>query len=256
MVDGVIFSIESLPVPRPNRLILAGQTHHIVQRGNNRQAVFFTDDDRRAFLKWLGHALDAEGCILHAYVLMTNHFHLVLTAGEAESIPRLMQSLGRRYVAHVNRTYGRTGTLWEGRYKSTILDSETYVLTCHRYVEANPLRAGMVSRLEDHPWSSYRHNALGRADPLLREHATYRALGATATERQASYRELFAPALTDTLIATLRDATQRGWVPGSDHFRHEIERALGRRVDPPKRGRPPKAEGEEGTSEGKQLSLV
>ena len=120
-------------MPRPNRLILPGQTHHIVQRGNNRQVVFFSDDDRQIFLKWLGEASAAEGCALHAYVLMTNHFHLVITAGEADSIPRLMQSLGRRYVSHVNREYGRTGTLWEGRYKSTILDSESYVLVCHRY---------------------------------------------------------------------------------------------------------------------------
>src|SRR3954466_15370074 len=105
---------------RPSRLILPHQTHHIIQRGNNRQAVFFSEDDRQLFLRWLGEALAAEGCALHAYVLMTNHFHLVITAGGAESIPRLMQSLGRRYVSYVNREYGRTGTLWEGRYKSTI----------------------------------------------------------------------------------------------------------------------------------------
>ena len=240
---------------RPTRLILPGQTHHIVQRGNNRQAVFFSDDDRQLFLKWLGEASRTEGCALHAYVLMTNHFHLVLTAGNEESIPRLMQSVGRRYVAHVNRAYGRTGTLWEGRYKSTILDSETYVLACHRYVESNPLRARMVSRPEDYPWSSYRHNALGRGDPLLREHATYQELGATSADRQAAYREWFAPGLTDTLIDTLRDATQRGWVPGSDRFRQEIERALGRRVDPQRRGRPPKAEAEEGSKE-EQLRLA
>jgi putative transposase len=214
---------------RPTRLILPGQTHHIVQRGNNRQAVFFSDDDRQLFLKWLGEASRTEGCALHAYVLMTNHFHLVITAGGAESIPRLMQSLGRRYVSYVNREYSRTGTLWEGRYKSTILDSESYVL----------------SRPEDYPWSSYRHNAVGRKDPLLREHATYHALGTTAAARRASYRELFGPGLTDEQVETIRDATQRGWVPGSDRFRHEVERDLGRRVDPPKRGRPPKVPADE-----------
>ncbi len=232
-------------MPRPTRLILPGQTHHIVQRGNNRQAVFFSDDDRQFFLKRLGEALGAEGCALHAYVLMTNHFHLVITAGGAESIPRLMQSLGRRYVSHVNREYGRTGTLWEGRYKSTILDSESYVLVCHRYVEANPVRAKLVSRPEDYPWSSYRHNAVGRKDPLLREHATYKALAATVAARRAAYRELFGPGLTDEQVETIRDATRRGWVPGSERFRREVERALGRRVDPPRRGRPPKVSADE-----------
>jgi putative transposase len=176
---------------------------------------------------------------------MTNHFHLVITAGGADSIPRLMQSLGRRYVSHVNREYGRTGTLWEGRYKSTILDSESYVLVCHRYVESNPVRAKLVSRPEDYPWSSYRHNGLGRKDPLLREHATYKALGTTVAARRAAYRELFGPGLTDEQVETIRDATRRGWVPGSERFRQQVERALGRRVDPPRRSRPPKAPADE-----------
>jgi putative transposase len=171
---------------------------------------------------------------------MTNHFHLVITAGGADSIPRLMQSVGRRYVSHVNREYRRTGTLWEGRYKSTILDSESYVLVCHRYVESNPVRAKLVSRPEDYPWSSYRHNALGHGDPLLRGHATYTALGATVAARRAAYLELFGPGLNVEQVETIRDATQRGWVPGTDRFRQQVERALGRRVEPPRRGRPPK----------------
>jgi putative transposase len=212
-----------------------------VQRGNNRQAVFFSDDDRQFFLTWLGEALAAERCALHAYVLTTNHFHLVITANGADSIPRLMQSLGRRYVSHVNREYRRTGTLWEGRYKSTILDSESYVLVCHRYVECNPIRAKVVSRSEDYPWSSYRHNALGTKDLLLRDHATYTALGATVATRRAAYRDLFGPGLTGEQVETIRDATQRGWVPGTDRFRQQVERALSRRVDPPRRFRPPKA---------------
>jgi len=124
-------------------------------------------------------------------------------------------------------------------------DSESYVLVCHRYVESNPVRADLVSRPEDYPWSSYRHNALGTKDPLLREHATYTALGATVAARRAAYRELFGPGLTDEQVETIRDATQRGWVPGNDRFRQQVERVLGRRVDPPIRGRPPKAPAEE-----------
>lgn len=226
-------------MPRPNRLFMPGQTHHVLQRGNNRQAVFFDDEGRRLFRRWLGEAAAAEGCAVHAYVLMTNHFHLLLTAGGAGSIPRLMQSLGRRYVGLVNRTQGRTGTLWEGRYKSAILDSETYVLACHRYIEANPLRAGMA-RPQDYPWSSHRHNAFGEADGLLTPHETYLALGPTPAKRRDAYRALFAEGLDGALIETLRDATQRGWAPGGDGFQRAIEAALGRKAGPPRRGRPPK----------------
>ena len=130
------------------RIVLAGQAHHVIQRGNNRQAIFFTDDDRRVFLDKLGEALGREGCALHAYVLMTNHVHLLVTPERDEGIGRLLQSLGRSYVGHVNRAYGRTGTLWEGRFKSTIVDAEDYVMACYRYIEANPLRARMVERAD------------------------------------------------------------------------------------------------------------
>jgi putative transposase len=151
-----------------------------------------------------------------------------------------MQSLGRRYVAHVNRRYGRTGTLWEGRYKSTILDSERYVLACHRYIEANPVRAGLAAAPQDYPWSSHCANAYGVFDPLLAEHETYRALGAGPGARQSAYRALFAQELDPRLLDELRDATQRGWVPGSAAFRGAIEAALGRPAGPRRRGRPPK----------------
>jgi putative transposase len=227
-------------MPRLTRLTMPGQAHHILQRGNNRQAVFFDDEGRRLFLRWLGEAATAEGCAIHAYVLMTNHFHLAVTAANARAIPRMMQSLGRRYVGFVNRSLGRTGTLWEGRYKSTILDSESYVLACLRYIEANPLRAKIVARPEDYPWSSYPYTALGRADALLTPHETYHALGHTPAERQDAYRSLFAEGLNAEVLEALRDSIQRGWTPGSDRFRREVEAALGRRADAPRRGRPPK----------------
>jgi putative transposase len=230
-------------MPRPGRLCAAGHVHHVIQRGNNRQDVFFEDGDRRLFLRLLAEAAAKEGCALHAYVLMTNHVHLLLTATRAASLPRLMQSIGRRYVAHVNRSHGRTGTLWEGRYRATVLDSEGYLLACYRYIEANPVRAGLVARPQDYAWSSYRANALGRADPLLAPHETYLALGATAPARQAAYRALFRQGLEDEMLATLRDATQRGWVPGPDRFRAQIEAAVGRSLTAPRRGRPPGAEG-------------
>ena len=227
-------------MPRGSRLILAGQAHHVIQRGNNRQVIFFEDADRRLFLSVLGEALAAQGCVLHAYVLMTNHFHLLLTPARDDGVGNLMQSLGRRYVGHVNRAYGRTGTLWEGRFKSTIVDTEDYVMACYRYIEANPLRAAMVARAEDHRWSSHGANALGRRDPLLEPHECYQALGATELVRQAAYRRIFDAGMDEAQVETLRDATQRGWVPGRESFRRQIEQALGRRVGPPVRGRPRK----------------
>jgi putative transposase len=226
-------------MPRPTRLCVAGQTHHVIQRGNNKQPIFFAAADRQFFLQWLAEGLTREDCALHAYVLMTNHVHLLLTTGRDDSLPRLMQSLGRRYVGYVNRRYERTGTLWEGRYRATVLDSDTYVLACYRYIEANPVRAGIVRRAQDYPWSSYRSNALGRADALLKPHATYAALGATPAARQAAYCTLCAQGVADDVVETLRDATQRGWVPGGQRFRNRIEAALGRPAGPPRRGRPP-----------------
>jgi putative transposase len=202
--------------------------------------IFFTDADRRLFLSWLGAAAEAEGCALHAYVLMSNHVHLLLTSDSADGLPRLMQSLGRRYVRYINITRGRTGTLWEGRYRATILDSETYVLACHRYIEANPLRARIVDRPQDHRWSSHNHNAYGQVDPLLSEHPSYQALGTTPAIRQEGYRALFAQGLDGALLDTLRDATHRGWVPGSESFLQSVQAAIGRNVAIPRRGRPPR----------------
>jgi putative transposase len=227
-------------LPRMPRIVLAGQAHHVIQRGNNRQAVFFADEDRRVFLDKLGEALAKEGCALHAYVLMTNHIHLLVTPDRDEGIGRLLQSVGRSYVGYVNRTYQRTGTLFEGRFKSTIVDAEDYVLACYRYIEANPLRAKMVGRAGEYRWSSHGRNAEGRPDPLVREHEVYRSLGRAAEARAQAYRQIFDEGLSEEFLTTLRDATQRGWVPGRDRFRQEVEEALGRRLSPPVRGRPRK----------------
>ena len=198
------------------------------------------------FLERLASALEAEDCALHAYVLMTNHVHLLVTPARAEGIGRLMQSLGRRYVGHVNRRYGRTGTLWEGRFKSTIVDAEGYVMACYRYIEANPLRAKMAASAGDYPWSSHGRNALGRPDPLVSDHEAYASLAPAPEARRQVYREMFAAGLSEELLHTLRDSVQRGWAPGSDRFRRQIEAALGRKADSPVRGRPRKESAEQG----------
>jgi len=243
-------------MPRPSRLVVAGQAHHIIQRGNNRQAIFFEDADRRFFLSALGDALGAHGCALHAYVLMTNHVHLLVTPEREAGVGGLMQSLGRRYVGHVNRLYGRTGTLWGGRFKSTIVDAEDYVLACYRYIEANPVRARMVEQAADHRWSSHGANAFGKRDVLVSQHGCYRALGRTQALRQAAYRSMFQDDLAEETIDILRDATQRGWVPGRETFREQIEAALGRRVAPPVRGRPRKVAADEPTAPTGQGRLL
>lgn len=157
-------------MPRRTRIHIDGLPLHIVQRGHNRAACFFDDQDRRAYLGWLHEALVREHCRLHAYVLMTNHVHLLLTPEEVERVPQVLISVGRRYVQYVNHTYGRTGTLWDGRYKSSLVQAETYLLFCHRYVELNPVRAGMVADPARYRWSSYRANALGEADTLVTPH--------------------------------------------------------------------------------------
>ncbi len=227
-------------MPRQPRLTLAGEAHHVIQRGNNKQAIFYCDADRRLFLAELGEGLAKYDCRLHAYVLMTNHIHLLVTPGRDEAIGQLMQSLGRTYVGYVNRTYQRTGTLWEGRFKSTIVDAEDYVMACYHYIEANPVRARMVVNAGDYIWSSYAANALGHANALVSGHEVYTALGNTPETRQAQYCALF-PELSEEVVATIRDATQRGWVPGSARFRRQIQDALGRRVERPVRGRPKKS---------------
>jgi putative transposase len=242
-------------MPRPNRLTVAGYPHHVIQRGNNRQAIFFEDTDRRAFLSALSEALETHQCALHAYVLMTNHVHLLITPRGDVGLGGTMQALGRRYVGHVNRRYARTGTLWEGRFKSTVVDADSYVLACYRYIEANPVRAAMVGAARDHTWSSHRANAFGEPDRLVTPHECYQALGRSARMRQAAYRTMFENDLPRETIETLRDATQRGWVPGREAFRDQIAAALGRKVTPPVRGRLRKVEDEAAAKSQEQGKL-
>jgi putative transposase len=228
---------------RPGRCFLPDQPLHLIQRGNNRQAIFFSARDYVRYRDWLGEAARANGCAVHAYVLMTNHVHLLLTPSREHSVPRLMQSLGRRYVHYVNASYRRTGTLWEGRYRASLIDSESYLLACCRYIELNPVRAGLVTHPKDYPWSSYAAQALGRPDPLVTPHPLYLALGLTTGERQQAYRALFRAALGADSIAAIRRATNGGWALGSEGFRRRVAEALGRPVAPAPRGRPRKENG-------------
>lgn len=225
-------------MPRQPRIDLPHVAQHIVQRGNDRQPCFFTDGDRLRYLGDLRELALHIGCAVHAYMLMTNHVHLLVTPTQSGQIPHLMQALGRRYVRYVNTRYRRTGTLWEGRYKACPVHGDAYLLRCYRYIENNPVRAAMVAHPESYPWSSYSHNALGCADPLIHPHPIYTALGATSEERQRAYKALVAETLTDDDTAAIRDHLQRQHPFGSERFRAAIEATLNRRVGPGRPGRP------------------
>lgn len=220
------------------RFFVPGQPLHIIQRGNNREPIFASDDDYRFYLECLQDAADAQGLVIHAYVLMTNHVHLLASPESETSPPKTLQSVGRRYVQYFNHTYDRTGTLWEGRYKATLIDAESYLLTCMRYIEMNPVRAGMVGHPMDYPWSSYRANAQGDASGLLTPHSLYRRLGKTDTERQAAYRQLFRAQLSKADVDAIREATNKAWALGNNRFRAKIEALSGRRASPLPKGRP------------------
>ena len=229
---------ENPGMARLGRYFVANQPLHVIQRGNNREPAFFHDSDYRQYCDWLAEAAQKCGCRVHAYVLMTNHVHLLVTPGDGEALPRAMQSLGRLYVRYINRTYRRTGTLWEGRYRACPVDSDEYFFSCCRYIELNPVRAGMVRHPKDYAWSSYRAHAEGKPDPLAIEPTIFRRLGAAGKERQRAYRNLFREPLEQSFLDGLRAATNGGWAFGNDRFRQKIAKAMGRRVTPLPAGRP------------------
>jgi putative transposase len=229
-------------MPRRPRIKLAGIPQHLVQRGVNREPCFFTDEDYQCYLHWLFKSAVDGQCEVHAYVLMTNHVHLLVTPSTSDGLAKLMQSVGRRYVQYVNRFYKRSGTLWEGRFKSSLVQTENYFLLCQRYIELNPVRACMVQDPSQYRWSSYRHHALGHIDTRLHPHAQYLALGRESESRQSTYRDLFRSALEEKAIDDIRLALQQGQAVGSEKFKEAMSVASGVRRTQSKRGRPVKSE--------------
>jgi putative transposase len=227
-------------MPRRARVVLSNVPLHLIHRGNNRQACFFTDQDYCFYLGWIAECATKAGCRIHAYVLMTNHVHLVVSLERAAAPGEMMKALGQRYVQYVNRRYQRSGTLWEGRYRSCPIQAEDYLLACQRYVELNPVRAGMVEHPAEYSWSSYRANAQGEADPLVQPHERYLALGLSPAARQAAYRDLFRDELDRGLVDDIRRATNGNFALGSSRFAEQIATTLGRRVVPARAGRPRK----------------
>ena len=221
---------------RQRRFVLPGQPQHVIQRGNNRDVTFVDEEDYRVYLEALGTACRRFGCAVHAYVCMTNHVHLLMTPHTETAIGQVMQSLGRKYVQYFNYRYQRTGTLWEGRYRASLIDAESYLLVCYRYIELNPVRAGMASHPGACRWSSYRRNAQGESDDLIVEHDVYRRLAPDPQVRREAYRALFDAQIPSMTLDMIREATNRAWTLGDDRFRQRIEALCRRQAAPKPRG--------------------
>ena len=226
---------------RQPRLDVPGIPRHVVQRGNDRQICFAAGADYLRYLQELREASSRHDCAVHAYVLMTNHVHLLVTPATTGAISRMMQAVGRRYVGSFNARYRRTGTLWEGRFKAALVDTDRYLLTCYRYIELNPVRAQMTTDPADYPWSSYHHNALGQATPLITPHEQYTLLATTPAARQAAYRALVHEHMEEKHLDDLRQHTQQERAWGSERFQQQIEALIHRSVSVRPRGRPAKA---------------
>jgi len=224
-------------MPRRARIAVPGNPWHIIQRGNNRSTCFYADADYQYYLHTLGQQAGKYQCSVHAYVLITNHVHLLITPREEDSASLLMKHLGQRYVQYINRTYRRSGTLWEGRFKSCLAQEETYLLTCYRYIELNPVPANMVDHPRDYRWSSCRANGEGKDNPLLAPHPDYLRLGQTRSERLTAYRGLFQAHLEPEKVDAIRRATNGNYALGNTRFQEEISQTLNRRVTPGRSGR-------------------
>ena len=220
------------------RLTVPGYPHHIIQRGNNRQAIFTDKADYDQLLELIELNAKKHGVAIHAYVLMSNHLHLLATPGTAEGIPQLMQAVGRSYVRYFNDRHGRSGTLWEGRYKSTLVQAERYLLACMVYIDLNPVRAGLVADPGDYPWSSHAHYIGRRTDRLVTPHPLYWELGNTPFARDAAYAELVAAGIGPDQQRALTDATLRGWALGEADYVADLQRRTARRVSKSQAGRP------------------
>ena len=229
-------------MPRRARLVIPRIPWHIIQRGNNRTACFYDNSDYRYYLDTLTEQADKYSCRVHAYCLMTNHVHLLLTPERSDSAAQLMKNLGQRFVQYINRNYRRSGTLWQGRFRSCLVQEENYVLACYHYIEMNPVRAGMVDHPAEYPWSSYRANAQDAQHDWLTPHAEYQALGKQVASRLASYRGLFGAVMDPGLIDEIRVATNGNYALGNVRFTQEVSRMLQQRVTPGKPGRPAKSD--------------
>lgn len=225
-------------MPRKPRFNLVGIPQHVIQRGNNREPCFYSELDYRRYLTDLYHSAEKFHCHIHAYVLMTNHVHLLVTPMLESGISKMMQALGRRYVRYINKTYRRSGTLWEGRYKSSLIESEGYLLTCMRYIELNPVRAHMVNHPGEYKWSSYHVNAQGVIDTNIKPHPLYTVLSPVPKRRQYAYQELFRDDKDVDTLHKIRESLNHELVLGCSRFKDKIEAVTKRQTRLGQPGRP------------------
>lgn len=235
-------------MPRKPRFFLPDVPTHVVQRGNNRDPIFFDESDYHTYLEWLEAGAIRYQCNIYAYVLMTNHVHLLVTPQQPHGISFMMQRLGQRYVRAINRAYRRTGTLWDGRYKAGLVESGRYLLACMRYIELNPVRASMVSHPAEYAWSSYRHNGQGCQDRLITPHPLYLQLAKELQNRCKTYRKLFSTCIEPAVLEKIRGTLNQELVLGSSGFRKQVEHMLGRQAESKPKGRPSGCKGFDGTS--------
>lgn len=221
------------------RLTVPGYPHHIIQRGNNRQAIFAEGADYETLLSMLEEHSRKSAVAIHAYVLMSNHFHLLATPEAAEGIPQMMQAVGRRYVRYFNQRQARTGTLWEGRYRSTLIQAERHLLACMAYIDLNPVRAGLVAEPGDYRWSSHTHYVGRRHDRLVTPHPLYWELGNTPFSRDAAYAQLVQSGISPQQQQALTDSALRGWALGEADYVADLQKRTLRRVSKTRAGRPP-----------------
>lgn len=220
------------------RLVLANYPHHILQSGNNNQQIFRDDEDYQRFLGWLKESAKEFKVAIHAYVLMPDHLHLLATPTTVEGLAQMMQRVGRYYVPWYNAKYARNGSLFQGRFKTSLIDPERYFLVCSRFIESNAVRSQLVSDPLNYPWSSYLHHAGIKPDPVITDHALVWALGNTPFQREAAYIELSRPSLSQAERDVVEAALLKGWPLGSDKFKTELQQRAKRQVLPAKRGRP------------------
>lgn len=220
------------------RLSLPGYPHHVILRGNNRQAIFSCPADYQTLLELIEEHAGKSGVAVHSYVLMSNHVHLLVTPEAADSLPRMMQAVGRRYVRYFNDRQGRSGTLWEGRYRSTPIQTETYLLACMAYIDLNPVRAGLVAEARDYPWSSHGHYVGLRSDRLITPHPLFWTLGNTPFAREAAYAEMVRVGVSASQQAALTESALRGWALGDAGFLTDLQKKTERRVVKTRVGRP------------------
>ncbi len=226
-------------MPRRPRHYLSGLPYHVVQRGNNREACFIEPENYQRYLTFWQELSDRYGVRVHAYCLMTNHVHFLATPDRSDSISNTFKAVGSRYAQYINRKYRRTGTLWEGRHKASLIQSETYLLTCYRYIELNPVRAGMLQRPDQYAWSSYHANSRGEFGWLV-PHSEYMRLGSDVAGRTHAYKELFEHQVHEEELIQIRKAAHYSHPLGDDHFCRQVERKYGIKLGQLKRGRPKK----------------